>query len=117
LYRIHDNSGNSPHSPLIPPPTGNDALEHFIAVLAERPPCGNRALSYLQKHLMTISDAAAEPKCSSDAILDRIEKGELLAVAIGTDTLLVSRRRVARLRDLAEAKRPAHALERLAPCD
>ena len=111
MYRIHDNSGNSPHSPLIPPSTGNDALERFVAVLAERPPCGNQALSYLQKHLMTIRDAAVELQCSSDAILDRIESGELLAVAIGADTLLVSRRRVARLRDLADAKRPAHAPE------
>jgi hypothetical protein len=94
------------------PRTAGDALKNFITVLAAPPVYSSAAQRYLRQELMTIEEAATELKCSEAAVMQRIADGEILAVAIGIDRLVVARQRVYRLRDLKMAMRPSHLPER-----
>jgi hypothetical protein len=66
----------------------------------------------LQQELMTVEAAAAELGCSPAAVMQRIELGELVAVCIGADAMLVSKRRIGRIADLKRGKRSSHLPER-----
>jgi hypothetical protein len=57
---------------------------------------------------VTICEVAAALQCSEAAVVQRIEDGESLAVSIGGDNLLVSKRRIDRIAELERVKRPSH---------
>jgi hypothetical protein len=90
----------------------NGALRQFVSVLAAPPVYSSQALAYLRQELITIEEAAETLRCSQADVLQRIEDGELLAVSIAAETMLVARRRISRIADLEAGRRPAHSPER-----
>jgi|SRR5215471_17013053 len=87
-------------------------LVRFVSLLANPPPRDNEALRFLKRELLTITEAADILHCTEAAVLQRVEDGEILAVSIGVDTMLVAKKRIDRIADLERRKRPAHLPKR-----